>query len=80
MMITISPVLVQWLLISAASICTFMIGFSIGKGSRLQVIESTIMYLIEHNYVKSRKKDGELEIVPLNYGEVPEVPQDEDQK
>ena len=57
-----------------------MIGFSIGKGSRLQVIESTIMYLIEHNYVKSRKKDGELEIVPLNYGEVPEVPQDEDQK
>lgn len=79
MMITISPVLVQWLLISAASFCTFMIGFSIGKGNRLQVIESTIMYLIENNYVKSRKRDGEIDIVPLNYGEVPQE-KDEDEK
>lgn len=70
-MIVIEPIVIQWLFISAASFAAFMIGKSWNKMSTdevtKQVIESTIMYMVNNNFVKfKRDENGEIELLPLD--------------
>jgi len=58
--------IVQWLLFAAASGAAFMIGKFWTMRDRDIVIEDTITYLVENNFVRSRKIDGEIEIIPLD--------------
>lgn len=62
----IDPIIISWLLIAAASACAFMIGKTWGQMTREEIIESTIMYMIENNFVKAKKVDGEWELLDLN--------------
>jgi hypothetical protein len=43
-----------------------MIGYNLSNNRREEIIEDTIIYLVENNYVKSKKIDGELELLKLN--------------
>lgn len=43
-----------------------MIGWSLSNNRREDIIENTILYLVENNFVKAKKVDGELEIMKLN--------------
>lgn len=62
----VDPSLISWLIIAAASICSFMIGISVSKYTREQIIEETIVYLIQNNFIKAKKVDGEWEILDLD--------------
>jgi len=52
-------------LLVAASICAFMVG-RYSTPTRERVIEDTIVYLVENNFVRAKKVGGELEIIPLD--------------
>jgi len=43
-----------------------MIGLLWSDNKREAIIESTIMYLVENNYVKAKHIDGEIELLPLD--------------
>lgn len=43
-----------------------MIGWSLSNNRREDIIEDTIVYLIESGYLNAKKVDGELEIMKLN--------------
>lgn len=43
-----------------------MIGWNLSNNRREEIIEDTIVYLVENNFVKAKKVDGELEIMKLN--------------
>ena len=43
-----------------------MIGYNISNNRREEIIEDTIVYLVENNYVKSKKVGDELELLKLN--------------
>lgn len=43
-----------------------MIGWNLSNNRREDIIEDTIVYLVENNFVKAKKVDGELEIMKLN--------------
>lgn len=62
----VDPTLISWLLIAGASLCAFMIGRSWDKMNREIIIESTIQYLIDNNFIKAEKIDGEWEILELD--------------
>ena len=62
----IDPIIIQYILIAGASVCTFMIGLLWSDNKREAIIESTIMYLVENNYVKAKHIDGEIELLPLD--------------
>ena len=62
----LDPTIVSWLLIGGASLCAFMIGRNVGQGNKDEVIENTIIYLVENGFVKSKKVDGELELMKLD--------------
>ena len=62
----LDPTLVNWLLIGGASACAFMIGKSWNSLTRDEIINNTIVYLIENNFVKAKKVDGEWEILDLD--------------
>ena len=62
----IDPTLLSWLLIGGASVCAFMVG-RITNDTTDQVINDTIMYLIENNFVRARKVNGEWDILPLDH-------------
>lgn len=66
MYLDIDPVLLNWLLILSASFCAFMVGKEWSKKSQENVIEDTIVYLIENNFIKARKTNGEWEILDLD--------------
>jgi|TARA_B110000908_G_scaffold165206_1_gene214289 hypothetical protein len=59
-------VLDPWLFIAGASVCACMIGYHYGTNKKEDVINDTIMYLIEHKFVRAKKIDGEWEIIPLD--------------
>jgi hypothetical protein len=59
------PTLVMWILLAAASGCAFMLGKFFGGGVKEEIINDTILYLIDNNYVKAEKVDGEWEILEL---------------
>lgn len=63
----IDPIMFNWILIGAASICAGMIGYSIGKRSNEATIADTITYLAQEGFVKSfENENGELELIKLN--------------
>ena len=62
----IDPTIISWLLIAGASLCAFMIGRSWDNMNRETIIESTIHYLIDNNFIKAKKIDGEWEILELD--------------
>lgn len=63
----ISTTMVLWILFAAASVCAFMIGRQTYYMSRDEVIESTIMYLVENNLVRWKKdENGEIELLRLD--------------
>ena len=62
----IDPTLISWIIILAASLCAFMIGRSWDKMNREDIIETTIQYLIDNNFIKAKKINGEWEILELD--------------
>lgn len=62
----VDPTLISWLLIAGSSLCAFMIGRSWDKMNRETIVESTIQYLIDNNFIKAEKVDGEWEILELD--------------
>jgi hypothetical protein len=67
--IDIDPHIISWLLIGGASLCAFMIGREVQSGKDEQIIESTISYLCDNNYVKHKVlDDGEIELIKLDEG------------
>lgn len=62
----IDPTLISWILILATSLCAFMIGRSWDKMNREEIIENTIQYLIDNNFIKAKKINGEWEILELD--------------
>ena len=65
-MFGIDPTVIQWLCIAGVSVCAFMIGRAYQDRSNETIIEDTIVYLIENNFLRARKKDGEYEIIALD--------------
>lgn len=61
----LDPTLTLWILLAAASVCAFMLGKFFGSGVKEEIINDTILYLIDNNYVKAEKVDGEWEILEL---------------
>ena len=62
----IDPIIISWLLITAASCAAFMIGKSWSDSQKDEIIENTILYLIHNNMIRAEKSaDGEWEILEL---------------
>ena len=62
----IDPIIISWLFIAGASLCAFMIGKNFANASKEEIIEDTIIYLIENNFVKAKQVNGEWEILDLD--------------
>lgn len=62
----IDPIIIMWGLLAGASVTAFMIGKYWSMRDRDMAIEDTIIYLVENNFVRSRKIDGEIELIPLD--------------
>lgn len=62
----IDPTIINWLLIGGASFCAFMVGRIWQSISKEEIINNTIVYLIENNFVKAKLIDGEWEIFDLD--------------
>jgi len=62
----VDPYWIGWLLITAASVCAFAIGYLYNNNSKDEIINNTILYLISNNYVKGELVDGEWDIIPLD--------------
>ena len=62
----IDPTIVSWLLIAGASVCAFMIGRGFNNLSKEEIVNDTIIYLIENNFVKAKEVNGEWEILDLD--------------
>lgn len=62
----IDPIIIMWGLLAAASGAAFMIGKYWTMRDRDIVIEDTISYLVENNFVRYEKVDGEIELIPLD--------------
>lgn len=66
----IDPTIVSWLLIGGASLCSFMVGKLLSERNTDKIINDTIMYLIDNNYVRAKQvSDGEWEIIDLDGNE-----------
>jgi len=64
-MFYISVQTVLWILLAAAAGCAFMIGRYYGEGDKDDTIKHTIDYLVEGGFVRYQKRDGEIELIPL---------------
>ena len=62
----LDPTIILWILLAAASGCAFMLGKYFGGGVKEEIINDTILYLIDNNFVKAEKIDGEWEILELD--------------
>jgi len=62
----IDPIIIQWILLGAASACAFMVGFVWSDNRKEEIIENTIVYLVENGFVHAKKVNGEIEIIPLD--------------
>tara|TARA_B100001063_G_C16751040_1_gene550309 strand:+ start:1920 stop:2129 length:210 start_codon:yes stop_codon:yes gene_type:complete len=65
-MIYLSLQTAQWILLAGASGCAFMIGRYYGQGDKNDTIQHTIDYLVDGGYVRYQKRDGEIELIPLD--------------
>ena len=62
----VDPYIISWALLIGASVVAFIIGYMYNNIHRNEVINNTIMYLIDNNYVKAHLVDGEWDIEPLD--------------
>ena len=62
----IDPIIVSWLLLAAASFTAFMVGLSYSNSKKEEVIENTLLWLIDNNMINAKKVDGEWEILELD--------------
>lgn len=62
----IDPIIISWLLMAAASFAAFMIGLSYSNSKKEEVIENTLLWLIDNNMINAKKVDGEWEILELD--------------
>jgi len=62
----IDPIIISWLLLAAASFAAFMIGMSYSNAKKEDVIENTILWLIDNNMINAKKVNGEWEILELD--------------
>lgn len=70
----LDPLLIQWALILTASWAAFMIGMGFAHNAALkkqmdlqeEIIETTILFLINNNFVRSRLVNGEHEIIRID--------------
>ena len=62
----IEPIIITWLLLGAAAFCVGLLGYNYGKQKDEAIINDTIVYLIENDFIHARKKNGEWEIRPFN--------------
>ena len=62
----LDPELMMWISLAAASACAFMIGRTWENNTRDEIINNTIVYLIENNFINAKKVDGEWEILDLD--------------
>ena len=62
----VDPYWIGWFLILAASGCAFAIGYLYNNNTKDEIINNTILYLINNNYVKGKLVDGEWDIIPLD--------------
>lgn len=65
-MITISAQIIMWVLLAAIAACAFMIGKLHGEGEKNSTIENTINFLVEGGFVRYQRRNGEIELIPLN--------------
>ena len=56
----------EWILISVASFCAYMVGLNYGQRKTEQAIEATINHMIDNGYVKTRNNGIDTELIPLN--------------
>jgi len=58
---------INMIFILATSACAFMIGRSWAISSSEEIVENTIEYLIENNFIKAKRlDDGEWEIIKID--------------
>jgi len=62
----IDPIIISWLLLAAASFTAFMVGLSYSNSKKEEVIENTLLWLIDNNMINAKKVDGEWEILELD--------------
>lgn len=63
----LDPVFIQWLLIGGTSLCAFMMGKSWSNRKTEDIIENTISYMVENNFVRyTRNEKGEIDLIPLD--------------
>jgi len=56
----------MWLCLGAASFCSFMIGRTVSRREVAAIIESTVDTLIAENMLRTKKVNGQLEILSWN--------------
>ena len=62
----LDPIIIQWLCLAGISVCAFMVGYNYSRNKDETVINDTIVYLIQNNFVRAKKVDGEWEIMALD--------------
>jgi len=62
----IDPIIISWLLLAGASFAAFMIGLSYNNNKKEEVIETTLLWLIDNNMINAKKVNGEWEILELD--------------
>ena len=67
MIVELSPLVVNVIFGCGFAFVGSMIGYNYANYRRDDVIETTILYLVDNNYVKAKQQDdGELELLKLN--------------
>ena len=56
----------MWLCLGAASFCSFMIGRTVSRREVHTIIESTVDTLIAENMLRTKKVNGQVEILSWN--------------
>lgn len=62
----IDPIIISWLLMAAASFAAFMIGLSYSNSKKEEIIENTLLWLIDNNMINAKKVGDEWEILELD--------------
>ena len=63
----IDPMQLMWLIVVGSIYCAYTVGRNQLKKDHEDTIEDTITYLCESGFIRHRKVNGEVEIMPWNY-------------
>lgn len=63
----IDPIIVDWAILLGASFAAFMVGKTLSDIRKDDVIENTILFLVENKLVKwKHDENGEIELLPID--------------